>query len=106
MFGISSAATGKQRNLVGIITTLARTPWLQFNPVSLMNSNKGVFGVNLGHMRNEIDRIRSWADQVLDLASKGVLKPRIAHAFPFDKAAEAHSYIQDRQNIGKVLLIP
>ena len=103
MFGISSAATGKQRNLLGIVSTLARTPWLQFNPVSLMNSNKGVFGVNLGHMWNEVDRIRSRADQVLDLASRGVLKPRIAHAFPFEEAADAHSYIQDRRNIGKVL---
>jgi NADPH:quinone reductase-like Zn-dependent oxidoreductase len=106
MFGISSAATGKQRSLLGIVSTLARTPWLQFNPVSLMNSNKGVFGVNLGHMWNEVDRIRGWADQVLDLASKGVLKPRIARAFPFEEAADAHSYVQDRRNIGKVLLVP
>jgi NADPH:quinone reductase-like Zn-dependent oxidoreductase len=35
-----------------------------------------------------------------------VFKPRIAHAFPFRDAADAHSYIQDRRNIGKVLLIP
>jgi NADPH:quinone reductase-like Zn-dependent oxidoreductase len=106
MFGISSAATGKERNLLGMLSTLARTPWLQFNPVSLMNSNKGVFGVNLGHLWSEVDRIRGWADQILDLASKGVLKPRVAHAFPFDQAADAHNYIQDRRNVGKVLLVP
>jgi NADPH:quinone reductase-like Zn-dependent oxidoreductase len=35
-----------------------------------------------------------------------VLKRRIAHAFPFEEAADAHSYIQERRNIGKVLLVP
>jgi hypothetical protein len=24
-------------------------PWLQFNPLTLMNANRRVFGVNLGH---------------------------------------------------------
>ena len=56
VFGISAAATGKERSLLGMFTFLARTPWFQFNPVSLMNANKGVFGVNLGHMWGEVDR--------------------------------------------------
>ena len=29
-----------------MLSMLASTPWLQFNPLSLMNANKGVFGVN------------------------------------------------------------
>jgi hypothetical protein len=40
-FGISAAATGKQRNLLGMFSLLAYTPWLAFNPLSLMNANKG-----------------------------------------------------------------
>src|SRR6476619_7214798 len=106
IFGMSSAATGKQKNLLGIVQALARTPWLQFNPVALMNANKGVFGVNLGHMWNEVERIRVWADRILDLAAQGVVKPRIARAFSFDEAAAAHDYVQERRNIGKVLLVP
>jgi hypothetical protein len=31
-----------------MLSTLAGTPWLQFNPLSLMNANKGVFDVDLG----------------------------------------------------------
>jgi NADPH:quinone reductase-like Zn-dependent oxidoreductase len=88
------------------VQALARTPWLQFNPVALMNANKGVFGVNLGHMWNEVERIRVWADRILDLAAQGVVKPRIARAFSFDEAAAAHDYVQERRNIGKVLLVP
>jgi synaptic vesicle membrane protein VAT-1 len=106
IFGMSSAATGKQRNVLGLVRALASTPWLQFNPLALMNANKGVFGVNLGHMWKEVDRIRGWGDQILDLAAQGVLKPRIARASSFDEAAAAHHYVQERRNIGKVLLVP
>jgi hypothetical protein len=34
--------------MVGMLSILASGPWLQFNPLSLMNANKGVFGVNWG----------------------------------------------------------
>jgi hypothetical protein len=46
---------------------LARTPWFQFNPMSLIKANKGVFGVNVGHLWSETDRIRGWGEQLLDL---------------------------------------
>ncbi len=105
-FGISAAATGKQRNIVSMLTLLARSPWFAFNPLALMNANKGVFGVNQGHLWGEIERIRGWAGQLLDLWTQGVIKPRIAQSFRFDEAAQAHHFIQDRRNIGKVLLVP
>jgi len=106
MFGISSAATHKERSMLGMLSTLANTPWLQFNPIALLNANKGVFGVNLGHLWGEVDRIRGWADQILDLWAQGVIKPHIARSFRFDEAADAHHFIQDRKNIGKVILVP
>ncbi|MGA9321593.1 MAG: medium chain dehydrogenase/reductase family protein [Xanthobacteraceae bacterium] len=106
MFGISAAATRKERSMLGMLAVLAGTPWFQFNPISLMNANKGVFGVNLGHMWGEVDRIRLWADALLDLWRQGVVKPKIANSFRFDEAAAAHHFIQDRKNIGKVLLVP
>ena len=92
--------------MLGMLAVLAGTPWLQFNPISLMNANKGVFGVNLGHMWGEIDRMREWAEQVLALWRQGVVKPKVAQIFRFDEAAQAHHFIQDRKNIGKVLLVP
>lgn len=106
MFGLSSAATGKERSLSSMLRTMASTPWFQFTPVSLLNANKGVFGVNFGRMWGEIDRIRTWGDQLLGLWKDGVIRPRIARTFRFDEAAAAHEYIQDRKNIGKVLLVP
>ncbi len=103
-FGVSSAATNKTGGMFGMLSMLASTPWLQFNPLSLMNANKGVFGVNLGHMWGEIDRMTGWVDQLMSLWEQGAIKPKIARTFPFDQAAAAHHFIQDRKNIGKVLL--
>ena len=54
-----------------MLSMLASTPWLQFNPLSLMNANKGVFGVNLGHMWGEIDRMTGWVDQLMSLWGAG-----------------------------------
>ena len=106
MFGISAAASGKERSMLGMVSLLAGTPWLQFNPLALMNANKGVFGVNLGHMWGEGERMRGWAAELLELWRQGVIKPKIAQTFRFDEAAAAHHFIQDRKNIGKVLLAP
>jgi NADPH:quinone reductase-like Zn-dependent oxidoreductase len=106
MFGISAAVNRKERSVLGLLAVLAATPWFQFNPLSLMNANKGVFGVNLGHMWGEVDRIRNWADQLVDLWRQRVVKQKIAKSFRFDEVAAAHHFIQDRKNIGKVLLVP
>jgi synaptic vesicle membrane protein VAT-1 len=106
IFGVSSTVTGKARGYLGMASMLANTPWVQFNPLSLMNANKGVFGVNLGHMWGEFDRMRGWMDQLTALWEQGVIKPKIARVFKFDEAPAAHHFIQDRKNIGKVLLAP
>ena len=106
MFGLSVAATGKNRNVLSMLSAVANMPWFQFNPLSLMNANKGVFGVNLGHMWGEIDRQRAWADQLLELWAQGAIKPKIARSFRFNEVPQAHHFIQDRGNIGKVVLVP
>ena len=106
IFGASSAATNKTGGMLGMMGMIARTPWLQFNPLSLMNANKGVFGVNLGHMWNDGDRVAGWMNQLIELWEQGAIKPRIARTFRFSEAAAAHHFIQDRGNLGKVLLIP
>jgi NADPH:quinone reductase-like Zn-dependent oxidoreductase len=106
MFGMSSAAVGKERSILAALKTVASMPWLNFNPPALLNANKGVFGVNLGHLWGEVPRIRGWADDLLALWQQGVVRPHVDKVFPFAEAAAAHHYVQDRKNIGKVLLKP
>ena len=106
MFGMSAASTGKTRSLLAVARALFRTPWLRFHPPALMGANKGVFGVNVGHLWEETARVREWTETLLEWVAEGSLSPVVDQRFPFDRAAEAHHYIQDRKNLGKVLLVP
>ena len=78
-------------------------PW--FNPLGLMNANKAVFGVNLGHMWNEGDKLRGWMQNILAGIEQGWVRPHVDRAFAFEQAGEAHAYIEARKNIGKIVLV-
>jgi NADPH:quinone reductase-like Zn-dependent oxidoreductase len=105
-FGMSVNAQQSKRSLLSVVKNMAAVPWLSVNPISLMNDNKGVMGVNMGHMWDESDRVVSWLHQLLDLWTAGTLRPHVHASFPFSQAAEAHQLIHDRENFGKVLLTP
>ena len=105
-FGMSSANPSKERSLIGGLKAIAQIPWLKVNPISLMNGNKGVFGVNLGHMWQESERLNGWLAQILRWWAEGKVRPHVDRTFSFSEAAAAHAYIQERRNIGKVLLVP
>jgi NADPH:quinone reductase-like Zn-dependent oxidoreductase len=77
-----------------------------FKPLSLMNRNRGVFGLNLGHLWDERRRLTEAMTFLVREVADGRLRPVVARAFPLERAADAHRYMQSRSNIGKVLLIP
>jgi NADPH:quinone reductase-like Zn-dependent oxidoreductase len=103
-FGFSAANTGETRSLFGLATTALAVPWLKVNPVTLMNENRGVYGVNMGHLWDEAERVAGWLEQLFALWSDGTLRPHVDRVFPFEDASEAHQYIHDRKNFGKVVL--
>jgi NADPH:quinone reductase-like Zn-dependent oxidoreductase len=87
--------------MFGMLSMFASTPWLTFNPLSPMNANKGVVGINLGHKWDEIGRMTGLVDQLMSLWEQGVIKPKIARTFPFDDAAAAHHFIQTARTSGR-----
>jgi synaptic vesicle membrane protein VAT-1 len=105
-FGAPPAAKSKTGGMLGLLSRLATSPRLQFDPLSLITANKEVFRADLGHMWGEIDRMRGWLDQLMSLWERGAIRPKIARTFSFEEAALAHHFIRDRKTIGKVLLIP
>jgi NADPH:quinone reductase-like Zn-dependent oxidoreductase len=106
MFGLSDAATGKSRSLLSLAKTLLRTPMFSFPPPKLINDNKALIGVNLGHLWGETEMLLGWLSQILDWYRAGQVRPTVGARFPLAEAAAAHHYIQDRKNIGKVVLVP
>jgi NADPH:quinone reductase-like Zn-dependent oxidoreductase len=105
-FGMSSSSTGKERSLLTVARTLASVPWFQINPISLMNGNKAVAGVNVGRLWQHADRLAGWLARVLGWWSEGKVRPHVDRVFAFEDAPAAHAYIQERRNVGKVLLTP
>ena len=102
VFGLSAAAPGERRNIWHAFRAWMSTP--RFNPLSLMNRNRGVFGLNLGHLWDERRQLASLMEMLVSELRAGRLRPVVARTFPLERAADAHRFIQSRQNIGKVVL--
>jgi NADPH:quinone reductase-like Zn-dependent oxidoreductase len=104
MFGLSSAAAGKTRSWWALAKTLARTPLLSFPPPKLINDNKALIGVNLGHLWDETELLLGWMHRLLAWYGEGTIRPTVGARFALADAPAAHHYIQDRKNVGKVVL--
>jgi NADPH:quinone reductase-like Zn-dependent oxidoreductase len=102
VFGLSAAAPSERRNVWRAFHAWLSTP--RFNPMSLMNRNRGVFGLHVGHLWDESRQIGSLMAMLMGELSAGRLNPVVARTFPLERAADAHRFIQSRSNIGKVIL--
>jgi NADPH:quinone reductase len=71
----------------------------------LMAGNRSLTGVFLG---GEIttDRAHNMIQRLVEEAARGEFKVVIDRTFPLAEAAAAHAYIESRQAVGRVLLIP
>lgn len=103
VYGISSVAGGSKLSLARMALGV---PWRRMSAFALMNANHGVLGVNLGQLWGARERVRAWAERLLDLWRAGHLAPHVDAVVPFDEAPEAHRRLEERRNTGKVLLRP
>ena len=109
MYGASEVQSGETRSVTTALRTLAKSPFSAmpwWKGLGVMNENKGVFGLNMlswWDAEGSLDRV---IEPLIPALQKGELKPVVAEAFPFDRAPDAHRFIAERRNIGKVVLIP
>jgi synaptic vesicle membrane protein VAT-1 len=102
IFGLSSAAPGERRSLFHAFSAWLATP--RFDPLSLINRNRGVFGLHVGHLWSERRQLVPLMEMLISELRAARLVPVVARTFPLERAADAHRFIQSRQNIGKVVL--
>jgi NADPH:quinone reductase-like Zn-dependent oxidoreductase len=79
-------------------------PW--WKSAAIMNENKGVFGLNMLNWWNTEGSLDRMIDPLRKGLEDGTMTPVVAATFPFDRAADAHRFIAERKNIGKVVLVP
>ncbi len=103
-FGWANMVDGATRNLLTVVRQLVSLK--KWSPMQHMDVNRGVSGVNLGHLWHEGERMGSHLDALLGLYERGSIKPHVDSVFPLSKAGDAHAHVQARKNVGKVLLDP
>ncbi|MGH9883151.1 MAG: synaptic vesicle VAT-1 family membrane protein [Pyrinomonadaceae bacterium] len=104
MFGVSSASANGLRGKFGLLKAAVQTPW--FHPFGLLNKNRGVFGLNVGHLWHEPEKVAEWVRAIMDGINEGWIRPHVDKAFPFEQVREAHAHMEGRKNVGKVVLVP
>ncbi len=103
-YGFANMATGPRRSLLVAARQLLSVP--RFSPIALMDDNRGVAGVNMGHLWGEPEMVLGELEALLALFREGRIRPRIDSTFRFEEAALAHERLQGRGSVGKVLLVP
>jgi NADPH:quinone reductase-like Zn-dependent oxidoreductase len=102
VFGVSDAVPGTRRSLWRTARLLLQMP--AFRPLSLMNRNRGVFGLNLGRLWTEASKLEGLMNFLILELEGGRLQPIIARTFSLAEAAAAHRFMHERRNVGKVVL--
>ena len=104
MFGVSTASANGISGKLKMLKAVVQMP--RFHPLGLLNKNRGVFGLNLGHMWHEPEKVALWMRDILRGVDEEWINPHVDQAFSFDDVGKAHRRLEERKNIGKVVLVP
>lgn len=103
-YGFSDLVSGPKRKLWHTVTSLLKVT--KVNPITLMNKNQGLFGLNLAHLFDERDLVQDALRGLVDRIQDGRVRPTIDRTFPLTArgAAAAHTLLHERGNFGKLVL--
>jgi hypothetical protein len=87
------------------LKAIAQMP--RFNPIRLINRNRGVFGLNLGQMwGRRREGCRSGRAKSCAVSEAGWVRPHVDSHFFFRTQSLMPTVIWKRKNTGKVVLVP
>jgi NADPH:quinone reductase-like Zn-dependent oxidoreductase len=101
-FGASGVMSGERRNLIVAARTAVQMP--RFNIIKQMSESKAVIGLNVLSLWDEYKSASRWRVPLNEMLADGTIRPVVAATFPFERAADAHRFISERRNVGKVVL--
>lgn len=109
MYGLSEGSKEGKRDIPAMVKSLvsmptATMPW--WKSLMIMNENKGVFGLNMLNWWDAEGNLDRLVDPLMADLEAGRIDPVVAEAFPFERAGDAHKFIAERRNVGKVVLFP
>ncbi|KAJ8251245.1 hypothetical protein GJAV_G00218900 [Gymnothorax javanicus] len=103
-YGAANTLAGQKKNLLA----LAKTWYNQFsiNVASLKNTNRSVCGFHMGHLEGEYELVNPVVAKLMELYKQGKIKPKIDSTWHFEQVGDAMRRMQERNNVGKVILLP
>lgn len=97
------ASVLSNKNLLGKIK--AGLSFGFYHPAMLMMPSKSIIGINMLKIAdNKPDRMQHCLQSVVQLAKEGVFVPKVSQVFPIAEIAKAHTMLESRQTIGKVVM--
>ena len=81
--------------------------WTNVEPRRLVGRNVGLYGFFLGRLlRLDPELVGSAVGELLGLWHTGSLRPLVGAELPLDEVEQAHTLVESRKSVGKVVLIP
>src|SRR5262245_47765913 len=100
--GASAVQSDERRSRPRALATLARmTP---FHPVPLMSDSKALIGLNMLRLWDDKGSLAEFVEPLQELTVAGVIEPVVAASFPLEEGPDAHRFVHERRNVGKVVL--
>ena len=93
---------GERRNPLTALKTVAGMP--PFNVIPMMSNSKSVIGLNMLKLWDAKGTLDEYIEPLTQWVEEGRLRPVVAEAFPLEQGADAHRFIIERRNVGKVVL--
>jgi NADPH:quinone reductase-like Zn-dependent oxidoreductase len=69
-----------------------------------MSESKAVIGLNMKTLWDEKGSLDEYVGPLRRWIEEGKIRPVVAEAFPIDRAADAHRFMHEGKNVGKVVL--
>lgn len=89
-------------SLLGLWRKRLKVP--DFTPLVLMEDLKALAGITLEQLWRQGELLQGWMEQIVNWYDEALFRPRVDRMYPFNRVVEAHHYLQNHQNKGKVLL--
>lgn len=100
-FGVSSMNSTK--SIFGKLRVLAQ--FGIYHPIQFLSNSRGMIGVNMLKIgEQKPKKIARVMKAVIQLHREGVLQPHVGGEYPIEKLAEAHTFLESRKSMGKIVI--
>jgi NADPH:quinone reductase-like Zn-dependent oxidoreductase len=69
-----------------------------------MSESRSLIGINMLRLWDDRGSLSEFVEPLLELAASGAIRPVVAEAFPLERGPDAHRFVHERRNVGKVVL--